>query len=96
VSVCPTCGRYAPPDPETGYDGDDYCSRECAERGEVIDVATVSRKVHVFILDPRAIQGVTLTVKNEKGEDVAAMGSPIQPFRPMPGDRLTIVFQAPK
>jgi len=22
---CPRCGRYAPPDPETGYDADDTC-----------------------------------------------------------------------
>lgn len=26
---CKFCGRYAPPDPETGYDADDCCP-ECA------------------------------------------------------------------
>lgn len=26
--TCPRCGRYAPMDPETGYDADEFC-REC-------------------------------------------------------------------
>ena len=32
--TCPCCGKWAPPDPETGYNGDDPCSRECAEAYE--------------------------------------------------------------
>ena len=50
----------------------------------------------MFILDPRAIVGVALMVKDAEGKEVVAMASPIQPLRPMPGDRLSIVFQAPK
>jgi len=23
--ICPGCGRYSPPDPETGYDEDEFC-----------------------------------------------------------------------
>ena len=28
--ICPVCGRFAEPDPETGYDCDDPCSERCA------------------------------------------------------------------
>jgi hypothetical protein len=31
MSHCPTCGKTSWPDPETGYDGDDYCSAACEE-----------------------------------------------------------------
>ena len=34
--ICPACGRYAPPDPETGYDADDICPT-CARDGWTID-----------------------------------------------------------
>ena len=32
--TCPCCGRYAPPDPETGYDVDEACP-SCAREGWV-------------------------------------------------------------
>jgi hypothetical protein len=32
--TCPTCGKHSPPDPETGYNGGDYCSAECEEKDE--------------------------------------------------------------
>ena len=32
--TCLYCGRYAPPDPDTGYDADDYCSLACAMNTE--------------------------------------------------------------
>ncbi|MBA0086197.1 MAG: hypothetical protein HRJ53_14515 [Acidobacteria bacterium Pan2503] len=57
-------------------------------------MAGITRKVHVHIMDPRSIVGVVLMVQDAKGKEVAAMGSPIQPLRPMAGDRLTIVFTA--
>jgi len=31
--TCPGCGRYAPPDPTTGYDADEFCP-ECEEQNE--------------------------------------------------------------
>ena len=33
--TCPTCGRYAPPDAQTGYDCDDYC-QSCAELADMV------------------------------------------------------------
>jgi hypothetical protein len=33
--TCPECGRYADPDPSTGYDADDLCL-ECAERVDAL------------------------------------------------------------
>jgi hypothetical protein len=32
MSRCPTCGKTSPPCPETGYDGDDFCSEKCEEK----------------------------------------------------------------
>ena len=32
MSTCPVCGKYWPPDEETGYNGDDYCSAECEQK----------------------------------------------------------------
>lgn len=31
---CPNCEAYCPPDPETGYDGADYCSAVCEDEHE--------------------------------------------------------------
>ena len=31
MSTCPSCGRYAAPCRETGYNGDDFCSEECED-----------------------------------------------------------------
>ena len=28
--TCPICGAYAPPCPDTGYDGDEPCSEKCS------------------------------------------------------------------
>lgn len=30
--TCPECNREAGRDPETGYDADTFCSRECEEK----------------------------------------------------------------
>lgn len=44
---CPACGRYAPPDPDTGYDADDICG-ECSRDGFTIDA-----EGHVVKDEPR-------------------------------------------
>jgi len=31
---CPTCGKWAEADPDTGYDADGYCSERCELEGE--------------------------------------------------------------
>lgn len=31
--TCPNCGRYEPPDPETGYDVDSWCP-DCVDEEE--------------------------------------------------------------
>ena len=33
MSVCQDCGRYSPPDRETGYDADDLCP-DCRDKRE--------------------------------------------------------------
>ncbi len=35
--TCPCCGRYCPPDPETGYDADEMCP-DCAKPKEDCDL----------------------------------------------------------
>ena len=37
--TCPSCGRYAPPDPQTGYDVDDLCP-ECERDGIIVTPVT--------------------------------------------------------
>jgi endogenous inhibitor of DNA gyrase (YacG/DUF329 family) len=32
MSYCPECGKTSPPERETGYDGQDFCSDICEER----------------------------------------------------------------
>lgn len=41
MPACPECGVTAPPDPETGYDGDDFCSSDCEERSQERDTRFV-------------------------------------------------------
>jgi predicted nucleic acid-binding Zn ribbon protein len=35
VSYCPVCGKRSPPCPETGYDGEGFCSQECEEKASM-------------------------------------------------------------
>lgn len=42
---CPVCGRYAPPDPDTGYDGDDICSTCAAEGFTIMADGNIGRAV---------------------------------------------------
>jgi endogenous inhibitor of DNA gyrase (YacG/DUF329 family) len=49
MSHCPNCGRSTPPEQETGYDGEDFCSARCEdlytwEREE--NVANVQQLAH--------------------------------------------------
>jgi endogenous inhibitor of DNA gyrase (YacG/DUF329 family) len=43
---CPTCGKESPHDPETGYDGNDYCSRECEEIAIEIDAQSAIQEAN--------------------------------------------------
>ena len=36
MMICDICGRYSPPDPETGYDAEDQCP-SCAEAEDLAD-----------------------------------------------------------
>ena len=48
---CPVCGRYAPPCPDTGYDGDDVCT-ECSKNGFTINAAGEVVNEHVIEVPP--------------------------------------------
>ena len=47
--TCPECGRYAPPDTETGYDADAYCPdcRHLEESTVTVRCALCAGPVHV-------------------------------------------------
>jgi hypothetical protein len=48
MPYCPTCGAFAEPDPETGYDGEDFCSLECADQFEEMEDYQTYYKGHEY------------------------------------------------
>lgn len=63
---CLSCGRWAPPDPETGYDGDPLCPSCTAEGwsltadGEVLSPEELQRARAAIVRVPRRMARATM------------------------------------